>query len=119
MDFDPDRRLALILFLRSRDVDVLGARDAVDARHQAEAHGVPRVILTVGGEHANAAQMFPGIPCRVVPAESLRAWLADPGGSVDSLPATLREAEAFVRREIVGEKRAPMSAVRRADGAPR
>ena len=98
LDFDRDRRLALVFFLRSRELDVLGARDAVEALYQTKLYGMPRVILTSEGEQREAAEMFPGVPSRIVPAEPLRAWLTEPVGS-DSLPAILRELESFVRGE--------------------
>jgi hypothetical protein len=103
LDCDADRRLALILFLRSRDIEVLGARDAVEARLHVTRHGEPRVIVTAD-EQGNMAETFPGVPQRVVPAEALRAWLSAPAGSEESRPAILKEVEAFVLGET---RRAP------------
>jgi Probable Zinc-ribbon domain len=96
---DRDRRLALILFLRSLDVDVLGARDAVEAERHAETYGLPRAIVAVESERVTA-KIIGGVPSVVVPADALRAWLAEPAGGAEPVPPSLRNLERLVRRQI-------------------
>jgi hypothetical protein len=99
LDFDPDRRLTLVFFLRSRDIDVFGVRDAVEARRHAADHGPPRVVL-FAEDSSDLVASFPGIPRRRVPGEALRAWLVDPNASAESMPVLLQDIEAFVATAI-------------------
>jgi hypothetical protein len=99
LDSDRDRRLALVLFFRSRDIDVLGARDAVEARHHVKAHGEPTAIV-VADELSDATDAFPGVRYRAVPTAALRTWLANLGATPDAPPTVLEEVASFVAEEL-------------------
>lgn len=93
-----DARLALSLFLRSRGIEALGARDGVEATRLVEERGSPTLVLMGEGLEAAADSALRDLPRRVIPASALRTWLAAQEGAAESLPPILREVAELAAR---------------------